>query len=695
MPRKPVGEATPAPSRKKVPPLPQQVTPADEVPVAVAEPIPTRGKKKRASAFDGLAGEESAADRVRSRRPRKGGMLVPLIVMGVLLLGGGVAVAIFWPQLKAALTGQEGPSVAENEQKPPKPNPGEPKDRSGLNKDLTVRDKEEGKDKDAGMGKDGPSKDPFAANSPFPRRALIISVHNYLYANPVGMGFGQRDPKVTDLVSKLNTGLKIPLGQIAHLSDAAGRGAARPPLKSVIEKSLTDFLAGTREQDRVMVFLIGHCAEIEDKLYFVPIEGELEDPAGLIPMTWILEQMGKCTARQRILVADINRENPAYGKERPASGPMSEKLAALFKTPPEGVQVWSACSKDGLSYEPTTQSPGIFIEGILSEISKVGQGKIQRQPDLIPVEGFNDLVNKKMKDELEQIGLKQVAFVTGKDKDNGSSYDPKEAPKEIVLASVSGAQSAANIAASKSVLEDIAVPPVKVSKGDNTINYAMLPPMLGAMADYAPGGEPSKLREKIKAARAVLWAVSDAQGAPADLKALIAAKQKELKVNLSVIRNGYNIPSNENQFKTRIEADERQVAVILGALTEALDDLKDMADQKAMETKRWQANYDYIVAHVEAEIAYLYEYQSMLGQMRKELPPYEAKVHNSFQLASRTDLTGDSTGKKMAKSSAKTMTALAENLKGTPWEVLAKREKLTALGLEWKASKESVAGSGR
>jgi hypothetical protein len=48
------------------------------------------------------------------------------------------------------------------------------------------------------------------------------------------------------------------------------------------------------------------------------------------------------------------------------------------------------------------------------------------------------------------------------------------------------------------------------------------------------------------------------------------------------------------------------------------------------------------------------------------------------------NLQGDTTGKKLAKSSRKTLDQLAKDHAGTPWEVLAKREKLTALGLEWQ-----------
>jgi hypothetical protein len=41
----------------------------------------------------------------------------------------------------------------------------------------------------------------------------------------------------------------------------------------------------------------------------------------------------------------------------------------------------------------------------------------------------------------------------------------------------------------------------------------------------------------------------------------------------------------------------------------------------------------------------------------------------------------------MAASSRKTLDRIIKDHAGTPWEILAKREKLTALGLEWKSAR--------
>jgi len=54
---------------------------------------------------------------------------------------------------------------------------------------------------------------------------------------------------------------------------------------------------------------------------------------------------------------------------------------------------------------------------------------------------------------------------------------------------------------------------------------------------------------------------------------------------------------------------------------------------------------------------------------------------------SQPRLQGDSTGKRLAREAHKLLDKIIKNYAGTPWEVLAKRERLTNLGLEWQPTK--------
>jgi len=117
-----------------------------------------------------------------------------------------------------------------------------------------------------------------------------------------------------------------------------------------------------------------------------------------------------------------------------------------------------------------------------------------------------------------------------------------------------------------------------------------------------------------------------------------------------------------------------------------MDDNKPGGLRKEETNKRWQLNYDSVLAHLEAQIAFLYEYQSMLGLMRKELPPKEPGMQG-WRLSPMAAMSGDIDGKRMAKSAGKIFDAIAQQNANTPWSVLAKRERTIALGLAWKSFK--------
>ena len=496
-----------------------------------------------------------------------------------------------------------------------------------------------------------------------------------------------------------SAGLKIPATQILHLSDAAAKGKERVPVKPVIEQTITRFLEESRPQDRIMVFFAGYGVEIGDDAYLVPIEGELETAATLIPLKWVYAQLEKCKARQKVLVVDVARFSPTEGRERPDGGPLGEKFEAVLAKPPAGVQVWSACSAGQQSYATDDSPMGLFLDLLYESIAtnrpgKSLQGVIQKINDPFPLEQLNALINKQMAAELKPLKLVQECKLYGKEIDNGAKYDPKDglAKAPTLPAPINLAGNQKSIQVVKAVLDEIGVPPVKVSRYDNGLRFDMLPPFkdsaLEKFAVTAAGEESKKLREAVMNARAVLWAVTaDAKEMAGPLKAEVQKIRADVKVNLSVLREGYRAEANENAFKNRIADDEHKVAKIMGALTERYEALKDVADDRDKESKRWQANYDFMRARLEAQLAYLWEYQSMLGSMRKEVPPRDPILHGGWRLAAQTKLQGDREGQKLAASSHKIFDKMIKEYDGTPWSVLAKREKLTALGLEWKPTR--------
>ena len=142
------------------------------------------------------------------------------------------------------------------------------------------------------------SRKPRLKDAPFPRRTLVVSVNEYLFANPLFYGnpraaqFPGSSPR--EISKQLNKYLNFPARQCAELCD---RNDLNPhaPIKSVIEGTITEFLKTMREQDRIVLLFTGHATEIDKVVYLVPLEGDLNDAKTLIPLTWCIRNCG--TAR--------------------------------------------------------------------------------------------------------------------------------------------------------------------------------------------------------------------------------------------------------------------------------------------------------------------------------------------------------------------------------------------------------------
>lgn len=662
--KRPVPPPPPAPPRVTPPPPPLRVAaPPPAVPPAplLAAPVPAAGS---AFAFD--EEPEPAPTARRSRRRRRGsGMWVGLGVL-VTLLAVVVGLGITFRDHLARSLNFMATGVPVVEPEEPGEEPTSPK------------------------GKGGKKGEPAVAGQ-FPRRALILSVHNYLYANPITEG-GKEAINVPRLISSLNRGLRIPLDQITHLSDAA-RKEPRPPLKTVLEETLKNFLATSRKQDRILVFFIGHTREVNGEAYLVPLEGEFDNAATLIPLKWVYEQLAACPARQKVLVVDGNRFNAAQGEERPAAGPMTDKVEAALKAPPQGVQVWAACGKGELSNEFEEAPLGLFLDSLrLALTPEPGmkgalEGSIQQANELLPLPRLQEWVNTRMAGVLEKRKIKQASWLAGAAPDSGADYDRAEAPPSAPALPV---VQASDLSVVKAIMSEVSLPPLKGGEANSQdVAFSILPPFpADVLKDYTSGDLPagSKLREAVEEARVALWAVSTSQ-APPEIAPAVAAFRKKVGVDLSIMRDRYAKPGGgdaETAFKNNVFEDSKSMSRIIARLEAVFDKLKEVGEEKDAAPKRWQANYTFLLARFQAQLAYLEEYQSLLGQMRKELPPHDPMVHTGFKMASK-EKASDSVGKKLDKAARKLFADLAGEHPKTPYEVLAKREKITALGLEWQA----------
>jgi hypothetical protein len=522
---------------------------------------------------------------------------------------------------------------------------------------------------------------PTSPAGQFPRRALIVSVNNYLYFNPVEYGLlSPAGRTVHHLPSKLNLGLHIPLDQVFELSDAApdsrrGGQAARPPLKSVIEQTVTDFLQTSRAQDRIILMFIGHAVEMDGETFLVPLDGEPDNKANLIPLSWLYGKLAACRARQKILIVDVCRFDPSWGFERPGSsssdarndGAMGARMDEALNHPPPGVQVWSACVAEQYSYE--YEGNGVFVDALLKRTVHPVAGGSQGPQDAIRVDTLVELVNTEMQRILSGYGKTQTSRLAGKEAEGGAPYDPAEPPPQRVEPKMPvAAADAYPVADLRKLLQEVDLPPIKVAREEMLLRGESLPPFTArTMNAYKEAdGADTPFRKAVKAA----------------IEALGQLKGKALQEE-------WPAPADENAFKAQItDYQRREVARVQRELDEALSDLKAVGtpEARAAEPRRWQAHYDYVFARLEVGLAYLNEYQGLLGELKKELPPIDKRVQNGWRLAPQR-LLRDSNARKLAKDAEKALDKVAKDYPDTPWEILAKRDRVTALGMKWQAVK--------
>ena len=351
---------------------------------------------------------------------------------------------------------------------------------------------------------------------------------------------------------------------------------------------------------------------------------------------------------------------------------MGTKLDAKLKEPPPGVQVWTACVAGQQSYEFDSSANGNVNNGLfldcLQRALVQGVEGTQRPEESIRLDALVNKVNALMKEELKQLKLEQTSRLSGKEIEGGAAYDSTQAPAAKITfdASRPSGDDVAPLTEIRSILAEIEVPPIRVTRADLAMRAESMPPFSGkVLAEYQSDAAKTPFRDAIEKARKTLNE---------------QLKGKHLQEEWQMI-------GDENRHKAFVkDYQEKEVAKTIRELEEAMDELRAAGKQgrKDETSKRWQANYDYVLARMAAQIAYLYEYDSALGEMRKELPE---KGPNGWRLASQPKLSGDPAGRKLIAESNKILDKLAKDHPGTPWELIARRDRLTNLGLKWQPNK--------
>jgi hypothetical protein len=383
-----------------------------------------------------------------------------------------------------------------------------------------------------------------------------------------------------------------------------------------------------------------------------------------------------------VLILDVCRFDPARGQERMAPGSMTPGIAAALRNPPPGVQVWSSCAAGQQSID---LFQGSLFQEALGVVLKTKAGKgIQEPTDPIPVGLLQNKVAGYMAQILESEKFKQTPRLAGKDPNRGAAYDPdKDMPLPLVILPPPGLKDgAAGRAQVQSILNEIErLPPAKGLQGNGgeRLHFEVMPPFSATrlkkyQADYRSLAE---LDQRLK-------------DNPGQFKLIRAVRHamRVLEKNVQGFNQFQRGPRVSPAEKERVKTYQTKVvARVIDDLEEALKQLKKAGDDRDSEaSQRWQANYDYVLVKLASRLIHVREYSLLLGKVRGDELPQLGAGHTGWRLVSVPKLRSAS-DKFVKESMGDIKDALANLMKkhaGTPWEVLARRDKGTYLGLQWE-----------
>ncbi|HZU36650.1 MAG TPA: hypothetical protein VFA18_12105 [Gemmataceae bacterium] len=515
--------------------------------------------------------------------------------------------------------------------------------------------------------------------APYPRRMLVIGISNYWYANPVA--YGDEERSLDRLAQKLDEAWRVPREQRAVLTDGGPNPIA--PTGDVIKKTITDYFDTSRPQDRIVLMFVGHAAVMDKDSYLVPIDGDFKVKDSLIPLRWLYDGLAKCKARQKLFIADLCRYDPGRGLERPGSKPMDQTLAEQLRHPPAGVQVWSACSANEYSYEGQTylgdgtpRHAGFFMNGVYEAIGPAEKLRIRQKAaspdDPLPLELFAQgggqvpgIFAETTQEVKEWLNLTQTPFAAGSEAAGGAPYDPDAPPLAALVIQKRippPGKAVADPRLIQAILHETGEDIYRA--GSPAWNVATMPFFDASLAEnYKDDGKTTPLRDAVRQALRLL-------------KKHAANFEEEFRGNANAA------------VKKAVRMKQRLPARAMLEIEAALAKLESAKSEKPREkSKRWKANADFVTAKLQARLVYIYQYDLMLAKILKDQVPQPKKGKSSgARLAAeeKLDVQSGLEWRKRAEDARKAFLKIARTYKGTPWEFLARREAVTALGLSWQ-----------
>ena len=137
------------------------------------------------------------------------------------------------------------------------------------------------------------------------------------------------------------------------------------------------------------------------------------------------------------------------------------------------------------------------------------------------------------------------------------------------------------------------------------------------------------------------------------------------------------------QFRNGLMNLQQNLGLIQFKMDTVLEELEQMQGDLKAESKAWQANYHYVVARLAAGIGQVYEFNAKLGELRKEFPEIDPRLHDGWQLVDGPRME-DRDGRKYQDRARRSFQQLVKDQPSGEWAAIAVAEQDALTGMAWK-----------
>jgi hypothetical protein len=358
---------------------------------------------------------------------------------------------------------------------------------------------------------------------------------------------------------------------------------------------------------------------------------------------------------------------------------MTEELEKLLHTPPDGVQVVTSCSVGQTAGEfrfaPDADTPqGSAFLGALRLTARKGKTTKVNPDDPFPVGEWAEAAGKRMNDVLGKdrpcapkvSGAEPTAVAVNSEEPPAKRFEFPSPPK--------GADTK-DVKAAFALLDApplLGPPPADAEQLDTVVVFSA--DAMKAFKTPASPEEEAKDEAKYPWRKAALKAMDDLRGRWRDF----ATPQRG-----GVLFDGLTGKAND-EIKKAVEREQKPLSVLSLELSEMVDTLTELKEKAEKdESKFWVATFRFVLAQAKLRLAFSYEAQLALGNVRTDTLPEGSdgwKLVQVPKMQNRKEAEG-------AKEAQAILEKLAKECKGTPWEVAAKQWRGVSLGLKWQPKK--------